>query len=525
MVRRVAAVASAALISRVTVLDAGFVWLDHAHIEGGLALAEPAEWLSLFTRGFAETGFYRPLMALSLSIDALLGGSARVFHATSIAWHAAAAVATMIAADALGASRRAALLAGILFAVHPVTTIVSDAIAFRSEAMIAVFLLGLVWAHTQRRPLLAACAVFLGALTKETALVLAPLFVVALELGPSTRTKDTRDRRRLFFAEAMGFAAAAALRLAFAPSFRATHAALALGDALGTRFASLSKSAAAVVLPIDRTVCDAFAVRHLWQVPSLAGIALAVALFAFAWRKRGAASLLALAILPSLQIVPVMRFWSPHYLYLPLSFATIVAADALERRAQQKATVVVAVAALVLGVVTLHDGRRYTNDKALFAPEVAAHRDCREAHFYLGEVERDGRRFAEAARHYEAALAERPGVLAYVDKGAALQNLGSVRLEQGRFAEARTAFRAALEGTRDPRARRELTHNLGAAALREGDAEQAQALLAEETARSDAMPASLHVRALALERLGRAEEARALRARLPAGARGDRESE
>ena len=57
-------VALAALAAHATVLSGGFIWLDHAHIVDGAALAPPSRWLELFTQGFAGTGFYRPLMAL-----------------------------------------------------------------------------------------------------------------------------------------------------------------------------------------------------------------------------------------------------------------------------------------------------------------------------------------------------------------------------------------------------------------------------------------------------------------------------
>ena len=69
-----AVVAAAACAAHATALAGGFVWLDHAHIEDGLALVGQgqgiASWLALFTTGFAGTGFYRPLMSVSLSIDA-----------------------------------------------------------------------------------------------------------------------------------------------------------------------------------------------------------------------------------------------------------------------------------------------------------------------------------------------------------------------------------------------------------------------------------------------------------------------
>jgi hypothetical protein len=101
--------AAAAIASHATALTAGFVWLDHAHIEAGYALASPSGWPALFTRGFAGTGFYRPLMALSLSIDAL-AGAPWLYHAVSVAWHAAAATLVVFAASALGWARRAAIL-------------------------------------------------------------------------------------------------------------------------------------------------------------------------------------------------------------------------------------------------------------------------------------------------------------------------------------------------------------------------------------------------------------------------------
>jgi hypothetical protein len=46
-----------------------------------------------------------------------------------------------MAAGSLGSSRRAAVAAGILFAVQPLSSLVAGAIAFQSEAMIAAALL------------------------------------------------------------------------------------------------------------------------------------------------------------------------------------------------------------------------------------------------------------------------------------------------------------------------------------------------------------------------------------------------
>jgi tetratricopeptide (TPR) repeat protein len=450
-------------------------------------------------------------MALSLSVDALLG-SAWLYHATSILWHAAASVMVTLAGEKLGLGRRAATLAGVLFAVHPATSLVADAIAFRSEAMITVALLGLVVAHLAQRPVLAACALLAGALSKETALVLGPLWVIVLELDRRARAQPTA--RAVLIGEALALAVAVALRWAFAPAWRAEHPALSASDAIGTRLASLARAAQTVLLPIDRTVCDASAIVSAASLPSIAGLAVAALVGWLAWRRRGAALLLALSLLPALQLVPVMRWWSPHYVYLPLACAAMLVAGVIDRSARPRAIVLAYAGAALLGVVTLVDGRRYADDEALWRPEVEARPACREGHFYLGEVARARQGWADAELHYRAALADWPGTLAYVDRAAAWQNLGAVELEQGDLAEARAAFARALELTSEPASRRRLLHNLAGIALQAGDAAEAWRLLEEEVARDDALPESIYLAAKALHALGREQETRALIARL-----------
>jgi hypothetical protein len=503
-------VPATAFVAHASALRAGLIWLDHAHLESGAAIAPPSRWLELFTEAFAGTGYYRPLTALSLSIDALAGLPA-IYHLTTLVWHALAASMTTLAAEALGLTRRAAVIAGVLFAVHPLGALVASAIAFRSESMIVVALFALVWAHVHRRPIVAAGALVAGALTKETALALAPLFVLALE-SKAFAPPRVPGRRALFVAEGAALAFALALRAAYAPRWRASYEPLGSGDAIGTRLASLAKSAGRIVFPIDGTICDAFTVTHWWQPASLAGAALAAALAWLVWRRRGPAVLLVLALLPSLQLAPVMRWWSPHYVHVALALVAMLAAKSVDRLGD-RACVAVAWACALLGGVSFRDGRRFASDASLWTAEVAARPVCREAQFYLGEEARAARRWELAATRYEAALAPYPGVLAYVDRTATLQNLGTVRLEQGHLSEARGAFEAALAGTTDAQARRELTHDLALVAFRGGDAAEAARLLEGETSGPGAIAASVLLRALALERLGRNEEARLLRAR------------
>ena len=201
-------IALAALASHVAALSAGFIWLDHSHLEDGLALAQDGDFLTLFTRGFAGTGYYRPLMSVSLSLDAALGGGPLVYHAFTLLWHAGAAVLASVAAVSLGLSRRVAWGAGLLFAVHPLTSLVANAVAFRSESMVAAALLVLTALH-QRGKAGPARSCFGGRAHKETALVLGPLFILVLELfHRAARRAGGRALSTLLGAEAVALALA-----------------------------------------------------------------------------------------------------------------------------------------------------------------------------------------------------------------------------------------------------------------------------------------------------------------------------
>jgi tetratricopeptide (TPR) repeat protein len=394
--------------------------------------------------------------------------------------------------------------------------LVANAIAFRSESMIAVALFALLIFHTRGRAWACAAALFLGALCKETAIVLGPLFVVALELSPSAvRERPLSTRLRLWATETAGLGLALGLRLAFAPAWRAVHPDLGLVEALGTRLSALGKSTLAVVWPIRTEVCDAFALTSLAHPGALAGLVILATISFLAYRRRGPALLLLLAILPSMQLVPVMRWWSPHYLYLPLAFAAMLVVEAVERRAERAVRHAAPLVA-ALGVLSLRDAARYESDHSFWSAEVRAAPACREGHFYLGQSAHAGRRLDEAGDHYEKALTQSTGVLSYVDRDAALQNLGVVRLEQRRFDDAVDLFRAALELTADPAARRRLTHNLATAALGAGRPAEAADLLRREVERPDALPASIFIRARAMAALGQKDEAELLLRRLPA---------
>jgi tetratricopeptide (TPR) repeat protein len=501
-------VATVALAAHATVLAGGLVWLDHAHLTAGLAVRPPREWLELFREPFAGTGYYRPFTALTLSVEAVAGRVA-LHHAVNWALHALAAALLLAAAESLGATRRAATLGAIAFAAHPVGSLVAGAIAFRSEALVACGLFGLIVAHRRGRAGWAALALLVAALSKETGLALAPLLLAALWLRAPGQL---RARRALLLAQLSALGLALGLRLAYAPGLPGRFPVLSPSEALGTRLAAFAKSAAFVVLPTERAICDAFPVTAAGAPMAMAGAALVLLLLVLGWRAGSLGLLAVLFALPSLQLVPTLRWWSPHYLYLPASLFLVVAAERVVKRGPPALGVALGLVAL-LGALSWKDGRRYRSDETLFGPETALEPACREGQFYLGEAARARGELGAAAERYEAALSSRPGVLAFVDLDATLTNLGLVRFRQGRWSEARAAFEGALALVRGETERRRLRHDLAAVSLASGEPERALQELEQEIRRADALPESLTLGARALDALGRSGEAEAFRRR------------
>lgn len=320
--------------------------------------------------------------------------------------------------------------------------------------MITVALLGLLVLHLKARPIAAAGALLFGALSKETALALGPLFVVAMEGMRETHALERKTRLKMLCAEGVALGIAIVLRFFFAPKWRATFPAFSASEAIETRLAALSKSVVTMVgaSPFDRTVCDAFSVTPLLSLGALTGALVGFGIGYLAWARRGPALLLVLALLPSLQVVPIMRWWSPHYTYAPLAFAAMIAGEWLAKT--ERNLLWTSFAFVFFTVQSLADGARFRSDETLWGVEVARHPQCREAQFYLGEVAREWAQWDRAADHYARAISETPGVISFVDLQAALENFGAVELQRRRPRRARALFEAALEHTSDPNERR-----------------------------------------------------------------------
>jgi hypothetical protein len=144
IVRRAAWVVFAlALVVFAVALRADFVYDDLAVILGDPRLESPSRWGLFFVESYNDgaENLYRPLTSLSFAGQWWLHGpSAPAFHAVNVLLHALVSVLVFRVGTRL-LSRQAALVAAMLFAVHPVHVEPVVGVFGRSELLCAAFLL------------------------------------------------------------------------------------------------------------------------------------------------------------------------------------------------------------------------------------------------------------------------------------------------------------------------------------------------------------------------------------------------
>ena len=175
-----AALALYAPVLRFALAGDDYQWLQLAH----RALHRPILLLADLDT------FYRPTTTWTLAIDRLIWGHRALgYHLTNLLLHAAAGVGLALAGRRLGLGPATAAAVGLLWATSPFTgeSAVSVASRFEDLLMLAWLATIAVWpgrneTWTRRRAAVAAAAVVLAALCKET-WVVTPALVAALELG------------------------------------------------------------------------------------------------------------------------------------------------------------------------------------------------------------------------------------------------------------------------------------------------------------------------------------------------------
>ncbi len=316
--------------------------------------------------GNLNTTVYRPLAVASYALDWIVGATPW-FHLVNIVWHVAAAILVAVLARRW-CGDAAALVAGVLFAVHSVHVEAVANIVGRNELMAAVCVILAVYAALEyEQPLVSGIAFACGLLSKENAIVTPALIAFAWLL----RVRPVPAPRRLawfiaswaiigigyFALRYVVFRAYGAGIVAVAPVFNgATPLTVRL-----TALAALSDVARLLLFPLhlqaDYSPAERTAVTSLADTRCILGMVVVViwvTLLVLAWKRRRTLEAyglgwIAIAYSPVANLLfPIGVLVAERTLYLPSAGLALAVGGAL-RQVKGRSLALVATAIFVLG--------------------------------------------------------------------------------------------------------------------------------------------------------------------------------
>ena len=314
---------------------------------------------------------YRPLPLATFALDwSLARGHPALFHAMNLLWHAGAAL-LVTALARRWADWTTALVAGVIFAVHPVHVEAVANVIGLGELMAAVGVCLAVYAAVVRQSVLwSGAALLLGLLSKENAVVAPALIVWAWIVGAPLALRP--DRRRLFMFVASWVVIAGvylAVRAVVLQPYARLHATapVFLGESAFagrlTAVAALGDVVRLLVLPLTLRVDYAPAERTIVRsildgrfVIGFACLVLWAVLLVLAWRRQRRLEAyglgwIAIAFLPvSNLLFSTGVLLAERTLYLPSVGLALAAGTALARLPPERLRVVLVAVVLAGGI-------------------------------------------------------------------------------------------------------------------------------------------------------------------------------
>lgn len=488
-------------------------------------------------------GAYRPIRSASYALDyAVSGLEPWGYHLVNIALHAGSAVLVFLIARGLFDRVPAALLAALVFAVHPIQTDAVTYLSGRRDVLSGLFVLGGFYAFLRYRgtgrPAFLALAILLyplAFLSKESGIIL-PLLWAGYDIyrrlrehhpgggvGGSVRAilnsawATAREGRRLYLPLVVLAGGFAVYVLLFV---RGTWQQSYHGGSLAMTLLTMSRVVlhylGLLVFPLSLNAdysYNAFPVTTTWTDPRALFALLVMAGLAYGWlilvARRPLAAFggawFALALLPVSQIVPHHELMAEHYLYVPsVGFALLIVGllDPVLAEARP-ARVLYGAAGLVLVLLSLRTVMRNTewrDDLTLWRTTVQTAPQSARARNNLGAAYLRRGELILAQAELEAATRIKP------DFSTAHGNLGKLHLDRGELASARNALETAImlkPSEMIPRLW------LGAVLLREGREAEAEAQFQAAMSSRRSAPYARNNLGVLLARQGRFEEAAA----------------
>lgn len=328
-------------------LGGDFCWDDRALILGNAVTDDLwGNFSTFFTADLWQTlelagtdsGYYRPLMLISLAVDRSIAGLSPVWaHAHSLAWHVGAVAALWWVLRKLGGPLPA-LLGALVFALHPLQIETVALIAARNDAMAAALglvALGLVLdPKAKPGPLLGAGLLTWGAMLSKESAVLLPLLLLALDWARAGRPQN--------WARYLSLSAGVGLYLLMRLMAGITGG--TPDPSVWTRLAEVLPDLSAIYISLLALPWPLTPARHINYLPESMGRYYAVAALVVVgigvgiWKAKDRRLVLAglawalLAWLPTLVATADKGLMGERYLYLPLAGLGMALAAALPEK-------------------------------------------------------------------------------------------------------------------------------------------------------------------------------------------------
>ncbi|MFN8627447.1 MAG: hypothetical protein U0587_15905 [Candidatus Binatia bacterium] len=393
---------------------------------------------------------YLPLPLLSYLLESVLWGMNPVgYHAVNLLLHLANAVLVYaIAARALR-SQRAALLAGLVFALHPVQMEVVSVVAQRKTLLATALLLGALVAYQgylagRRRAYPVALLCYLGACASKSSVVPFP-FLLLLYDHTFARSRAMLRDKLPFLLLAIATAAISIFSKAGSEVVKGPHG----GNYLATAVAMSRvfwEYLDALLLPVNLSPSYYYSPREVFSpLNCLAVATLAIALVAlYCWRRRIPLTVFfvawfMLSLLPVANIIPIAVLRADRYLYLPMVAFAIWAGAGLAQaqagawvagsRAQGLVATLPYLFVTLLGVLSWQYAHVWRSDVSVWTRVVERHPWNSRAHYLLAVAYTHDRAWAPARLHATRSLQIDP---AFDRPRALLADIAREHADQGR---------------------------------------------------------------------------------------------
>jgi tetratricopeptide (TPR) repeat protein len=412
-------VVAAACAAYAAALAGDFVYDDVHSVSANPAIADLGNLGRFFTDpgAFSATAgrMYRPVLLCTLALDHALGGAAPLwFKATNVLLHAATAALLLAVLRGLSCPRRGAVLAALIFAVHPLAAEAVNLVSARSEVLLVLGLwLGLRCQQAQLRGHRAAWlgvlfASFVACGSKETGVVL-PVLLLLQEwlLAPAgARLRQLAAPALLrvlpcalltlgyLLTRKLLLGSATAALLLRSGSDVLSGAGRDLVTQLATMGTLLPRALLQMLVPSGLSLDPAVQFHRSFDLPAIAGWSLLLLLSLLAIRRGSAAARLGVAFawltaLPWI-VFPLNVPLAEHRLYGPLAgvlaaLAPMLACLPATIAAPRRGLWLLPAAVLPLfAVISAQRSLDYRDERLLWAPVIAAQPNNFRAHWAMG---------------------------------------------------------------------------------------------------------------------------------------------